>query len=716
MRCRRRMGVALGGMSLPKRFSSVFAGGVFFLTLLLCLIVPFGSLSRNTNLAIVVILLSGHGTLYLLLIGMIRRASRLIEDRQESSSRLLSLMNNIPGIVYRGHWDWSVSFIGAEVESLTGYSAEEFLSGAVNSKELIHPDDRGPVQDAIRNAVRAREKSMRKEYRLRHKDGRYRWIADRRQLVYDENGRFLCVDGLLLDISGRKKSEEKLRLTQFAVDRAGDAAYWIGRDGRLIYVNDQACRVLGYSREELLAMTIHEINPVFPAEVWPDYWEGLRRRKSYTLESRHRAKDGRTIPVEVTVNYVEFDGMEINCASARDVSKRVAAQEKSRLLEAQLLQVQKMEAIGILAGGVAHDFNNLLTGILGHANLIQFRAEAGGEVSRSADAIQKAADRASRLTAQLLGFARKGKNLIVNVDLHRIIDDVTTLLERSIDRNIRIRKRFASETLPVVGDPTQLQQLLMNLVVNARDAMPEGGDLTLSTRTVVLQESYCAAHPGATPGRYARIDVADTGVGIPETCLEKIFDPFFTTKEPGIGTGLGLSMVFGIVKNHGGSVEVESTPGAGSRFTIYLPLTDGEAAVAEAASPRAATYESGRGWVLLIDDQETVRDVCSAMLSTLGYKVSTAADGREGVEWYRRFGRDVDLVIIDMIMPNLGGRECFREIKAMNPEVRAILSTGFSMDGAVQEILDDGIAGFIQKPFRLEDLSSAVSEAIGRDH
>jgi PAS domain S-box-containing protein len=703
-------------MSLSNRFSLAFAGGVFFLALLLCWILPFGSFSRSTNLAIAVTLLSGAGTLYLLLIGMIRRASRQIEDRQELSNRLLSLMNNVPGIVYRGHRDWSVSFIGAEVESLTGYSAEEFLSGAANSKELIHPDDRGPVLGAIREAVHGREKSMRREYRLRHKDGSYRWIADRRQLVYDANGRFLYVDGLLLDISARKKSEEKLRLTQFAVDRAGDAAYWIGIDGRLIYVNDQACRVLGYSREELLSLTIHDVNPDFPAEMWPGYWEGLRRRKSYTLESRHRARDGRIIPVEITVNHVDFDGMEINCASARDLSKRVAALEKSRLLEAQLLRAQKMEAIGILAGGVAHDFNNLLTGILGHANLLQFRAEPGDEVSRSAEAIQKAADRASRLTAQLLGFARKGKNLIVNVDLHRIIDDVTTLLESSIDKTIRIRKCVASDALPVVGDPTQLQQLLMNLVVNARDAMPGGGDLTLSTRTVDLRESFCAAHPGATPGRYARIEVADTGVGIPECHLEKIFDPFFTTKDPGIGTGLGLSMAFGIAKNHGGFIEVESAPGSGSRFTVYLPHAEGEAAAMEAVSPRAATFGTGRGWVLLIDDQETVRDVCSAMLSTLGYKVSTAADGREGVEWYRRYGRDVDLVIIDMIMPNLGGRECFREIKAMNPGVRAILSSGFSLDGAVQEILDDGIAGFIQKPFRLEILSSAVSEAIGRDH
>jgi CheY-like chemotaxis protein len=210
--------------------------------------------------------------------------------------------------------------------------------------------------------------------------------------------------------------------------------------------------------------------------------------------------------------------------------------------------------------------------------------------------------------------------------------------------------------------------------------------------------------------------VSDTGVGIPGSHLDRIFDPFFTTKEQGIGTGLGLPMVFGIVKNHGGYIDVRSEIGAGAVFTIHLPIAEGKAAATRPVPARTAAAGSGRGWVLLIDDQETVREVCSAMLSTLGYRVSTAADGRDGVECYRRFGRDVDLVIIDMIMPNLGGRECFREIKTMNPDVRAILSTGFSIDGAVQEILDDGIAGFIQKPYRLEELSKVVSEAIGRDN
>jgi nitrogen-specific signal transduction histidine kinase/CheY-like chemotaxis protein len=417
------------------------------------------------------------------------------------------------------------------------------------------------------------------------------------------------------------------------------------------------------------------------------------------------------------VNYVEFDGKEYNCASARDSSKRIEAQEKSRLLEAQLLQAQKMEAIGSLAGGVAHDFNNLLTGILGYADLLMRKAEPGSEVSMAARVIQEAADRASHLTAQLLGFARKGKNLAVRVDINKTIDDVASLLERTLDKRIRIRKSPAPVSAGVVGDPMQLQQFLMNLAMNARDAMPGGGELAFSTEIAVLDPACCASRPGVSPGRYVRIEVSDTGTGIPKDYLEKIFDPFFTTKEQGKGTGLGLSMVFGIVKNHGGFIEVESEVGAGALFKVYLPFIPGEAERAEAdSSPPADPVAGGKGWILLIDDQDTVREVCGAMLSTLGYRVRTACDGREGVDCYRRFGKDIDLVIVDMIMPNLDGRECFRQIKAINPEVRAILSTGFSLDGAVQEILNEGIACFIQKPYRLEQLSRTVSMALGRNN
>jgi PAS domain S-box-containing protein len=643
------------------------------------------------------------------------RHARLFDTHQELAGRLVTLMDNVPGVVYRGLRDWSMVFAGAGIVRLTGYPAKDFLSRSVLWRDLIHPDDLEMVKSRFREAVKREEKILRVEYRILHRDGEIRWLADRRQLAYDAQGGFAYVDGLLLDITNRKQAEEALRLTQFAVDRAGDAAYWVKPDGSLIYVNEQACRVLGYSREELLSMTIHDVNPEFPPQVWATHWEDLRRRKSYTMETRHRAKDGRIIPVEVNVNYVEFDGKEYNCASARDISERVRALERSRQLEAQLLQSQKMEAIGSLAGGIAHDFNNLLTGILGYANLLKSKAEPGSEVSRAAEVIQDAADRASQLTAQLLGFARKGKHLAVPVSIHKTIDGVAGLLERTMDKRIRIRKSFAHGSLAVDGDPTQLQQFILNLAMNARDAMPGGGEMTISTGIEDLDEAYCGSHPGATPGRYVRIEVADTGVGIPQSHLEKIFDPFFTTKEQGKGTGLGLSMVFGIVKNHGGYIEVDSKVGAGSRFKVYLPPSSAEAEAEEPDSPPATHPGRGRGRILLIDDQETVRDVCAAMLQNLGYTVSMASDGREGVEHYRRYGKDIDLVIVDMVMPNLGGRECFLQIKAMNPEVRAVLSTGFSMDGAVQEIMKEGITGFIQKPYRLEQLSRVVAKSMGRD-
>jgi two-component system cell cycle sensor histidine kinase/response regulator CckA len=647
-------------------------------------------------------------------VAMAVRHAALFREQQDLSHRLLSLMNNVPGVVYRGLPDWTLPLVGADIERIIGYTAKEFTQGGLKWKDLIHPDDVEAIRNRIRKAVRTKERVLRLEYRLVSKSGEERWVSDRRQMLYDEHGRLAWVDGLCLDITARKKSEEALRLTQFSVDRAGDATYWMGPDGLLIYVNEQLCRALGYSREELLGAGIHLINPDFPPEVWPAHWENLRRRKSYTFESRHRARDGRIIPVEITVNYIEFDGKEYNCASARDITERLRVQEESRQLQAQLLQSQKMEALGILAGGIAHDFNNLLTGILGYADLLGHGGASADDVAGAAAVIRNAAERASQLTSQLLGFARKGKNLAVPVDMNAAIGDVLALLDRTIDKRVRIAHSFRAAPASVVGDPTQLQQVVMNLVMNGAEAMPGGGDLEVSTENVTLDEAFCRAHPGSAPGRYVLVTVHDTGVGIPPENLERIFDPFFTTKERGKGTGLGLSMVFGIVKNHGGYVDLRSRVGEGTTFKAYLPAYEGDPAPADGRAAAASPIGAGRGKVLLIDDQEAVRDVGAAMLRALGYGVVTASDGREGVDIYRETWKETDLVIVDMIMPNLGGRDCFRIIRTINPGVRAILSTGYSMEGTVQEIMKEGMLGFIQKPYRLDQLAEVVGRAIGR--
>jgi len=572
------------------------------------------------------------------------------------------------------------------------------------------------VREKMREAVRGRVGRVRLTYRIRQKDGSYRWLADRRQLVYDDRGQLAYIDGLALDIAERKRSEANLRLTQFSVDRAGDAEYWMGPDARLIYVNDQACRTLGYTRDELLSMTIHEINPEFTPEAWPAHWEDVRRRKSFTFESAHRAKDGRVIPVEITVNYIEFDGQEYNCASARDIPERLRTQEESRQLQSQLLLARKIEAVSILAGGIAHDFNNLLMAILGYSELLMHAPGAGDEVRKAATVIQSAADRASQLTAQLLAFARKGKHLNVPIDLKKTLDETAASFATALGPAIRVVRSDHDGAAAIMGDPAQLEAAFANLALNARDAMPAGGELAISTEAAVLDETFCRAHPGSSPGRYVLVSVSDTGVGIPRENLGRVFDPFFTTKEQGKGTGLGLSMVFGIVKSHGGYIGVDSEVGKGTTFRIYLPAAAGEVLQLEIpyASPPPAPAGPGKGTILLVDDQEPVRDVCSAMLRTLGYRVVTASDGREGLAYYRDAWRDIDVVIVDMVMPVLGGPECFRGMKEVNPEVRAILATGYSLEGAVQEVMNEGVLGFIQKPFRMEQLSQVVTAAIAR--
>ncbi|MGZ8430218.1 MAG: PAS domain-containing hybrid sensor histidine kinase/response regulator [Candidatus Deferrimicrobiaceae bacterium] len=697
-------------MGLLRRVSLLCAVAFLALAAILGALIPRAFEKNATDAQIWAILLAGFAALYALLFGIVRKAG-MFAEQQDLSRQLVSLMNNVPGAVYRGHPDWTMSMLGADIERFIGHPAEEFSAKGKRWLEVVHPDDLDMVKGRIREAVRNRERVLRLEYRLRNRDGSIWWVGDRRQMIFGEDGRLRWVDGLLLDITDRKRSETALRLTQFSVDRGSDAAYWMGADGRLLYVNDKACEALGYSREELLSMKIQEINPDFPSERWPSHWEELRQRQTYSVESKHRTKDGRLIPVEVTANYIEFDGKEYNCASARDITYRKRAEEESRLLQSQLIQAQKMEALGLLAGGIAHDFNNLLTGILGYANLLCYRKGIDPEVERAAVAIQRASERASNLTAQLLGFARKGKNLNIEVDLGGLVTAVTGLLERTLDQRIRIVTDFHPEEGCVLGDPSQLDQVVMNLAVNGCDSMPEGGRLKIATERVFLDEAFCRDREGMTPGNYLLLSVGDTGIGIPPENLERIFDPFFTTKPQGKGTGLGLSMVFGIVRNHGGCVDVRSEAGAGTEFRVYLP--ESGAGASKKTVAMSAALPRGRGRILLVDDQETVRDVARDMLEALGYEVLIASDGLAGVSRFREMWREIDLVVLDMVMPNLSGGECFRRMKEIDPKARVVLSSGYSMEGAIQDVMNEGILAFIQKPYRLEELSRVVGTAVG---
>ena len=468
-------------------------------------------------------------------------------------------------------------------------------------------------------------------------------------------------------------------------------------DYRFLEVNPAFERLTGLQADDLIGRTVREVMPDIE-ERWIETYGRIATEGGTVRFENFSATLDRHYEV---VAYQPKPG-HFACAF-NDVTER-------RQLEEQVRHSQKMEAIGTLAGGVAHDFNNLLTGILGYANVLKLGAETGDDVFRAADVIERAATRAAGLAQQLLGFARKGKLQDRPVDLRRVVGDVVSILSHSLDKSIEIQQRFDDAGTAVQGDPGQLQQVAMNLAVNAADAMPGGGELIFDLHGVEIDDGYCLTHPEIQPGSYLMLSVTDNGAGIAPDVQARIFEPFFTTKEPGKGTGMGLATTYGIVKNHGGSIEVYSEPGRGTTFKVYLP----PARTPEADWTEPASIETlhGEGHVLVVDDEETVCTALQAMLGEVGYEVDVVHDASQAIEHFLEHHDEIDLVILDWSMPDMGGADCFRVLKQLDPDVRALLITGHAFNGAAQQVLDEGMAGFVQKPFDTRTLAKAVARAI----
>jgi CheY-like chemotaxis protein len=369
-----------------------------------------------------------------------------------------------------------------------------------------------------------------------------------------------------------------------------------------------------------------------------------------------------------------------------------------------------MTAIGQLAGGIAHDFNNQLAGILGYADMLKEKLE-NEKHKHYAENIRTAARRAATLTQQLLAFGRKGKNLSVSVNIHSLIQEVVSLLTHSIDKRISIVKNLHADASIIQGDPSQVQNAILNLAINARDAMDDGGTLTFETEHVTLDDFLGHGEGGTIPpGEYIKLSVSDTGAGIPVDIRHRIFEPFFTTKEQGKGTGMGLAGVYGTIRNHLGSILVESVEGKGTRFDVYLPL---QATPYEPGATSGQRCIRGTGNLLLIDDEIICRELARDLLQDLGYNVITFEDGASALTYYRSNWQRTDLVILDMVMPKMNGRQTYQAMKEINPEVRAILSSGYTINGEAQAILDEGVLAFVGKPFEKTELSQRIAQALG---
>ena len=404
------------------------------------------------------------------------------------------------------------------------------------------------------------------------------------------------------------------------------------------------------------------------------------------------------------------DGRDVKLHIAVDITERKLAEQEKENLSSQLLQAQKMEAIGTLAGGVAHDFNNLLQVVLGYSELILSEKGNRDRFRDDLTKIHQAATNGADLVQRLLTFSRKTESKPRPLNLNHRIEQVQKMLSRTIPKMIDIHLTLDRELAAINADPTQMEQILMNLAINARDAMPEGGRLIIKTENVVLDEHYCKAHPEATSGQNVSLSLTDTGKGMDSETVDHIFEPFFTTKAPGEGTGLGLATVYGIVKQHNGHVVCRSVPGEGTTFEIYFPALVSKE---EPKEPIVGTLpRGGSETILLVDDEELIRDVGSKILTKAGYKVITASNGKEAVEVYKQRKDEVSLVILDLIMPEMGGKQCLETLLEFDPSAKVIIASGYFPSEETKAVLASGAEGFINKPYNISQLLEIVSKAI----
>ena len=605
-------------------------------------------------------------------------------------------------------------------------------SPGANGADLLCEDSRkAPAERTGEGQVEPAEQPPRREngvvgpgdgrpvnclVRRQRSDGAYYWCEIHGNPLHDAAGEVMGIAAIADNyttngIESRrslKEPQENYRMV-FEELAEGFALYEIIRDRkgkpadyRILDANPAFQRCVGSSAEDLIGRLVSELDAdsiPMGAEQLTTTAEGgdpgqfswccKRTEKDFSVIC-YRAGDGRIATLLL------------------DVTDRHRAEQERRMLQEQLHQSRKMEAIGQLAGGIAHDFNNLLTAIQGNAELIQIDPAASTGQLECAEQILQASHRVSDLTQQLLAFGRQGNFQTVIVDMHEAIRETAKLLSHSIDRKIEIHQELYATSPAVMGDPSQLKNMLLNLGINARDAMPNGGRITFSTRTVHVDEEYCRKNPSEiTPGECMEIAVTDTGTGMDQATRKRVFEPFFTTKKVGEGTGLGLAGAYGCVKNHHGFIEVDSEVGKGSTFRIFLPPAESQQGIYTSCSEQE--QDPAAKHILLIDDEVMVRNYGSRVLRTLGYRVSLCSDGKEAVAFYREHYRDIDLVILDLVMPRMDGEEAFREMKAINPDIRTLLTSGYGRSEKIEALRREGVLGFLNKPFQIEDLSKYLT-------
>jgi two-component system, cell cycle sensor histidine kinase and response regulator CckA len=759
------------------------------------------------------------------------RSERALRDREE---QFRQFAENISEVFWMTNSDLSkMLYVSPAYEKVWGRSCQSLYDEPTSFLDAIEPGDRAAAERVIQEHLGRDE--FDQEYRIRRPDGSLRWIWNHGFPVRDPQGRVYRVCGLARDITERKQTEERLKFTQFSIDHVATSVMWTDADGRFFNVNDAACRLTGYTREELLSRSVSDIDSNMPREKWVTIWEELRRQGVLSLESTLRRKDGTEVPISVSSNLLQADGREFSCTFVRDIREQRLSQDRQRALaaerdsvlqrlqlqirrmplaymlfdaelrvvewnpaaermfgyrkeeivgmgppfekivprafwpqaeaillriragdmtahssndnltkdgrtitcewintplesadgrfeglmclaqdvserrrlEAQFRQAQKMEAVGRLAGGIAHDFNNLMTVVTGYSEFVLKSVPNDSPLKRDVEEIKKAGQRAVALTRQLLAFSRKQVQSPELLKLSDVVANIKNMLRRLIGENIELISSGPPALRSVKADPGQMEQILMNLAVNARDAMPDGGKLVIETANIDLDETYCSQCPELSPGPHVLLSVSDTGTGMDAATQARIFEPFFTTKDQGKGTGLGLSMVYGVVQQSGGAIRVYSEPGRGTTFKVLLPQAADDREVQKTEESHQL-LPPGSETILLVEDEDMVRTLARRILESHGYRVLEARDGVDALNVAQRHTDPLHLLLTDVIMPNMSGKELAQHLKQKRPDVKVLYMSGYTENFVSHQGILDADVALIEKPFAEDALVQRI--------
>ncbi|MEW6260059.1 MAG: PAS domain S-box protein [Thermodesulfobacteriota bacterium] len=631
------------------------------------------------------------------------RESQLYAQRSERRLRLL--YDSVSDLIYSHDLDGRLLSANKAMADLLGYDPGSMIGETISNamKPELHDLFRSDYLERFRT-----QPSQQGTFSCYDSFGNQRYIEYASTLVTDEEGR-TYVTGIGRNVTERILNERALRRQDARIQAILKAmptplaAY--DKKGRLQFTNAAFANVFGWSMEELQGRRVPFVPESERAVTLSKIRELYETGQPGILETRRLTKEGRTLDVLISAALIrDAEGnTEGMVACFLDLT------EKKRL-EAELLQAQKMEAIGTLAGGIAHDFNNLLMVIQGNVSLMMLDLSPDHPIMRRLEDISRNVQQGADLTRQLLGFAKGGKYDARSIDVNKLIREHDVVFQRT-NKGHTIEEDLASDLPAITADRGQMEQVLMNLYINAVQAMPDGGTISIATTCEIIDTRKASGFK-VQPGRYVCIRIRDTGIGMDEKTQQRIFEPFFTTKEKGRGTGLGLASVYGIVRHHGGFIEVESEPTKGTTFYIFLPASDAPPADDLEPSEQTITLQKARiaRTILLVDDEPMVRDVGNQLLKHMGYEVIEAEGGQQAIERYAAERGRIDGVILDMIMPGMPGGAVFDRLKEMDPDVRVILSSGYSIDGEAQAILDRGCRGFLQKPFTIKQLTEALEQ------